>query len=100
MKNNVDLNMAHLTVRFSTFIESILRVPPLFVLDEIFKSGFTFPFNLWDSNDDSSLPANQAADGDSIDFSGVFYAAILFPLTKFVISLICKYCQQLHILPQ
>lgn len=83
--------MAHLTVRFNTFIESILRVPPIFVLDEIFKSGFSFPFSLWTTVDDSSV-ANISnlisTSGGEIRVENVLYTSLLFTIFKFILSVI------------
>ena len=78
--------MSHLTVRFNTFIESILRVPPIFVLDEIFKSGFSFPFSLWSSEMDLSMknytsPAMKVGSGDQFLYTTLFLTTLKFLLS-------------------
>lgn len=87
--------MAHLTVRFNTFIDSILRVPPIFVLDEIFKSGFSFTFSFWTTADDSSV-ANisnlTSTYGGEIGVENVLYTSLLFTIFKFILSVIGKLC--------
>ena len=83
--------MAHLTVRFNSFIESILRVPPIFVLDEIFRSGFNYPFSLWNSADYSQIGNVSNADisKESVDgtIEHVFYSSPLFATFRFTVSL-------------
>lgn len=85
--------MAHLTIRFNTFLESILRVPPIFVLDEIFKSGFTFPFSLWTATSDNSTNfPNYAVDNikEGGDGGHIFYALIFFTIFKYIVSCVGK----------
>ncbi|XP_065226508.1 protein TRC8 homolog [Planococcus citri] len=84
--------MSHLTVRFNTFIESILRVPPIFVLDEIFKSGFSFPFSLWSSEVDMAAKNFTASTmkGGSVD--QFFYTTLFLTTLKFLLSFIGCIC--------
>lgn len=82
--------MAHLTVRFNTFVESILRVPPIFVLDEIFKSGFNYPFSLWYSPDKVQVEVGSRINEEAVvvGVENVLYTSLLFASFKVVISLI------------
>lgn len=82
--------MSHLTVRFNTFIESILRVPPIFVLDEIFKSGFSSPFSIWSTpvDDVGTNYTNPAMRNTSTD--QFVYTTLFLTLLKFVVSFIGK----------
>lgn len=82
--------MAHLAVRFNTFIEGILRVPPIFILDEIFKSGFTFPFSLWTSSTDGiDISSVVLTHNDpKILMGNSLNVSLLFTVFKFVVSFI------------
>lgn len=88
--------MSHITVRFNTFIESVLRVPPIFVLDEIFKSGFNFPFFLWTSENgvDFSIynsTSSVAAAAVNVNVDHSLYTSLIVTASKYLLSLLGKY---------
>lgn len=67
------------------FVDVILRVPPLFLLDEIFKIGLGLPL----ANEEPYLDLNVTkvilTDAEQITYDNDFYRVLLTTACKFIV---------------
>lgn len=77
--------------RILGFFDVILRVPPLFLLDEIFKIGLGLPIAREEPYLDLNITKSGLADAEQLNYDNDFYRVLLTTACKFIICCIGEY---------
>ena len=78
--------------RLLVAVEVILRVPPLFVIDELLPSGFDFPQQTDSaaSLENSNSTLHDLSFGGSASYDAQFYKFLILAIVKFFLSCLGK----------